>query len=303
MCFCTCGVFLVTFSVVCLFCVLWLFSWKKSSLSWQKFVISSFNWKIIKVKVSYEQIKMWKTADFKFWQTMSISPSLHRQLSTFEKNSQKWCFDEKEEGGEGHKFCQTMWVHHKIITNDNFSTEFCSFAKTILHVCIETIMFLERWLLAFTRLLFLQSQKLMLLLLVMIPQLFIISFSHIWMICMLFCQFYNMNNNLRAQEYHFDSFFLLIRCHKIMWNCIAWNADLQWKCWSFFKNNKMSFINFFSYRTHYSLTKYDYSTCLLVLRTNKVDSNTFCHSIWIIRFASKSCDVDIGFRLIVQLFH
>ena len=56
--------------------------------------------------------------------------------------------------GRRRNFCQTMWVHDKIITKDIFSTQFCLFTKTTVYVCIETIEFQKSGLLASTRILF-----------------------------------------------------------------------------------------------------------------------------------------------------
>ena len=186
-----------------------------------------------------------KTADFQFSQTTSILPSLHTWLSSCEKNFEKWWFDEEEEGKEGRQFCQTKSTQHKIITNDNFSTEFFLFAKTTLYVCIDAIMFQKGELFVSTRILFWQSQKLIVLLVVTIPQSFILSFSQIWMILMLLYQCHDMNNNVDVHTVPFCLFVLLLRCQKRISNWIVWNVDLQLKCWFLSRIIKCILLTFY----------------------------------------------------------
>ena len=228
-------------------------------------------------------------------QKISIPPSLDHWLRSCEKNFGKWCFEEEEEGEEGRKFCQIKSVQHKIITNDNFSTEFFLFAKTTLFVCIDTITFQKDEIFVFTRLLFWQSQKLILLFVITIPQSFMLPFSHIWMIWMVFYQCHNMNNNADAQKHIILTFCLDISLSKtnIKLHCV--------ECWFtietliFLHNSKRYFVCFMSYVTHYLSTKYNYPTFSLILTWINLIPIRFAPFLkWSI-FVSKSADRSIRF--------
>ena len=147
-----------------------------------------------------------------------ILPSLYRQLSGCEKIFEKWCFDEQEEEEEASNFCLTTWVHHKIIAIDTFWTQFCSFTKTALYVCIESITFGKSQPLLGTHLLFLQSQKLILLFDDNDPNLYHLSLLHILTLCMMFYQLHNMNNKVITEIHHFWPFPVLFRSPKQWWN-------------------------------------------------------------------------------------
>ena len=147
---------------------------------------------------------------------ISIPPSSHSQWSSCEPNSEKWCFEEQEEAKEARRFCQTMWVHHKIITKDIFSTRVYVFVKTTVYVSVETITFWKSKLLLVTHVLLLQSQKLMLPFDDIVPKLYNLCFLLISMSCTFLHQLNDINYILIQETRHFHHFMCCFVIKKII---------------------------------------------------------------------------------------
>ena len=162
---------------------------------------------------------MLKTANFWFWKTISIVPSLHSKFSGCEKKLEKWCFDETGEGEEGRKFCQTMWVHDKVITKDIFLTQFCLFDKTTACVCINWDNSLCLHVSCFCN--HKTVEKPILLFVITIAKSYMLSVSYISMVCMLWYELHNMNNDITAEICHLNLFCMFFLCQKTI-------AKLYW---------------------------------------------------------------------------